>query len=248
MAIKYKKIIEEIMGEEAKKRGYIITSHPKLIVTKPLAILERTVNELHQSIDITEDLLHKGDVFIWFGGKKRIYHYEDEDSFRRMVGEINEFMISEGYEKMDGYLKMPYYLKADYEYVRSNFERDYNEYKINHNCSNIKDGLTSICTDIADTYNVEWSLAKERIVYISEVLTGIMLEHINNTYLTDGLNTEYFYVERIELLKRKAHHNPMNLVLNSYKNKDTEKWLIRFIKDFLTEEELRESNLENSDK
>ncbi len=31
MAIKYKKIIEEIMGEEAKKRGFSIKSHPKLI-------------------------------------------------------------------------------------------------------------------------------------------------------------------------------------------------------------------------
>ena len=78
MAIKYKKIIEEIMGEEAKKRGYKITSHPKLIVTKPLATLERTVDELPQAIDITEDLLHKGDVFIWFEGKKMIYHYEEQ--------------------------------------------------------------------------------------------------------------------------------------------------------------------------
>ncbi|PHU33813.1 hypothetical protein CSX01_13325, partial [Pseudobutyrivibrio ruminis] len=78
MSIKYKKIIEEIMGEEAKKRGFSIKSHPKLIATKPLGILERTVDEQSQSLFITEDLIHQGDIYIMFEGKRMTYHYEDE--------------------------------------------------------------------------------------------------------------------------------------------------------------------------
>ena len=41
MSISYMKVIKEVMGEEAQSRGYKITSHPKLIATKPLAYFKR---------------------------------------------------------------------------------------------------------------------------------------------------------------------------------------------------------------
>ncbi len=52
-----------------------------------------------------------------------IYHYEDEETFRMAISQINEFLLREGYSKMDEWLKRPYYKREDIIFVRNNYEK-----------------------------------------------------------------------------------------------------------------------------
>ncbi|WP_294242770.1 hypothetical protein [Pseudobutyrivibrio sp.] len=239
MSIKYKKIIEEIMGEEAKKRGFTIISHPRLIATKPLGILNRRIDEMSQSIHITEDLIHKGDVYILFEGKKLTYHYDDEESFRQVIHEINDFMLKEGYSKMDEWLEKPYYKQEDILKIKSDFEKTYDEYKLTHVSEGLSDGVKFICTEIENSYDIDWEGAKKTIIYLSELLIGLMLDKIEDTYLKEG-RENWIFVERNNNIKRLAHRSPATLVLNAYQHKSTNKYLIEYVKRFLSEAELEE--------
>jgi len=73
MSIPYIKIIWEIMGTEAQKRGYIITSHPKLVATKPLAYFSREKNGYNQGFEITEYLIGEKTLFLRCCGRDYVH-------------------------------------------------------------------------------------------------------------------------------------------------------------------------------
>ncbi len=241
MSIKYKKIIEEIMGEEAKKRGFSIKSHPKLIATKPLGILERTVDERNQSLFITEDLIHKGDIYIMFEGKRMTYHYEDEETFRMAISQINEFMLREGYSKMDEWLKRPFLKKADREYLKNNYSELYQKYQNLVGEKTLRDDILNISEMINSLTNKEWVEVKKELIDIMGITAGIILNKIPNTYMYDS--DDYFYMIREEGLKRKALESPENMVLSAYRLKDN-KWIETHVKRYLSETELHDFDSE----
>ena len=245
MAIKYKKIIEEIMGEEAKKRGFSIKSHPKLIATKPLGILERTVDEQSQSLFITEDLIHQGDIYIMFEGKRMTYHYEDEETFRMAISQINEFMLREGYSKMDEWLKRPYYKREDIIFVRNNYEKDYEKYIDENPNTIINDDLLHICQMVESVYNIEWTVAKKQLLLASEILTGLMLDKIKDTYMVEGKTSNYIFIDREANIKRKVHDAPMGIVLNAYRQKNVNRWILDEIKAYFSKEEIENIGIYN---
>lgn len=226
------------MGDEAKKRGFSIKSHPKLIATKPLGILERTVDERNQSLFITEDLIHKGDIYIMFEGKRMTYHYEDESTFRMAIGQINDFMLREGYSKMDGWLKKPYFKKEDILQIKNDYASVYAEYKISHAEEGLSDGVKYICREIANVYDTEWGPAKKIIIYLAELLLGLMLDKIEDVYV-EGETENWIFVKRKKNIERSVFKSPAKLVLDAYQYKDANQFFVNQVKRFLSESELK---------
>ncbi|WP_207654135.1 hypothetical protein, partial [Pseudobutyrivibrio ruminis] len=174
-----------------------------------------------------------------FEGKRMTYHYEDEETFRMAISQINEFLLREGYSKMDEWLKRPYYKQEDILKIKSDFEKTYDEYKLTHASEGLSDGVKFICTEIENSYDIDWEGAKKTIIYLSELLIGLMLDKIEDTYLKEG-RENWIFVERNNNIKRLAHRSPATLVLNAYQHKSTNKYLIEYVKRFLSEAELEE--------
>ena len=102
MAMKNKKIIEQIMGKEAKEHGFRISSHPALLATKPLAYFERTKNGKNQMFEITEYRIFPGKIFLRGASSNDItLGYHNEEEFEKCIHLFYEHMMKEGYDFLD---------------------------------------------------------------------------------------------------------------------------------------------------
>ncbi|PHU33857.1 hypothetical protein CSX01_13090, partial [Pseudobutyrivibrio ruminis] len=108
-----KEIIDRIIGEEAKKRGFNCDSIRKGQLTHYLAIFSRKTGGKAQRFDIYEDLLHKGKISLVCMGEKIDTEYRDELSFETAMKKFAEYMNTIGYKKMDDALKVKEFQKED---------------------------------------------------------------------------------------------------------------------------------------
>ena len=237
MSIKYKKIIEEIMGDEAKKNGFTITTHPKLLATKPLAYFEKIDGERSQMFEITEYLIGPKTIFLRCCGNEIHLKYEDEQSFRECINKFQEFMINEGYNLLQYAARRPIFTKKDSEYVFNNYEKMFNESSEMFVGKTVNEGLLLIEEMVIPTFEMKWEEAQNILLNAAGVLVGFMLSRSDSIYIEYG-TTDRFYIERVCGIDRKAHEDPCNIVLLSYRNKDTKKWFYRITRKFFNDYEL----------
>lgn len=243
MEIQYKKIIKEIMGPEAKKRGYTISSHRKLLATRPMAYFNKEVNGRSAMLfEITEYLIGPKTLFLRCQGKQIHLKYDDEASFRECIQTFNKYMIEEGYDAIDKALttKKPRFYDEDNFFVVKNYEDVYNSEKDAFAGKTTRESLKYIEGLLAELYDVSWEKAKPELLKIACILVGYMLDNNQKIYIGEGTTTDIYYLERKEGIKRYASEDPCNLVLLSYTQKDATKWFYDYIKEFYTEEELEQ--------
>ncbi len=243
MEIQYKKIIKEIMGQEAKKRGYTITSHRKLLATRPRAYFDREVDgKITGHFDITEYLIGPKTLFLRCIGKEIHLKYDDEASFRECIQTFNKYMIEEGYDAVDKAFttKKPSFSNEDNFFVVKNYEDVYNSEKDAFAGKTTRESLKYLEGLLTELYDVSWEEAKPELLKIACILVGYMLDNNQKIYLIEGTTTDIYYLERKEGIRPYVHEDPCNLVLLSYTQKDATRWLYDRIKRFYTEEELEQ--------
>lgn len=238
MSISYMKIIKEVMGEEAQNRGYKITSHPKLIATKPLAYFNREKNGSSQGFEITEYLIGEKTLFLRCCGKEIHLKYNSAEEFEDCIRSFNDYMLKEGYDLLEQASNRPNFTHSDNEYVLDNYKAVFEEVHKEFEGKTIKESLDYIEHLIQDTYKQDFLEAKDLLLKAACILTGYLLKVNENIYITNGTTTDKFYLERNNGLKRRAHQDPCNMIITAYRNKDTDKWFRSIVNKFFTEEEL----------
>lgn len=222
MSIPYIKIIREIMGTEAQKRGYIITSHPKLLATKPLAYFSRKKNGYNQGFEITEYLIGPRTIFLRVMGKEIHLKYEDEKSFRNCIESFQNYMIAEGYELIDRSTFVPVFSTNDILFIKTNYEILAKDFFKEEPIS-FEKGVESVIENIANILDHDWDEIKSRLIEISGALTFILLNEKDNSKLTESTTTDSFFIEYDS--GKHERIDPVRLVYNSYIKKDPNKWI-----------------------
>ena len=234
MTIKYFNITKEIMGKDAEKHGFVLTSHPALLATNPFAIFEREIDELHQSFSITEDLLHRGNVYlegVW--REKEILSYTDENSFRECIKKFAEKMRNEGYAVLDKRLDIPHYYKQDIEYVNLNYDKIAEEMIKKNSILLGDDLLNNIRTVrrlIEDTYDKDWNDVKKEILDISALMISIILM---DERMSIQENKKSTYLRIVGIRSKYENICPMICVLDTYKFNDFDRFFLKRLEELL---------------
>lgn len=224
MSISYMKIIKEVMGEEAQNRGYKITSHPKLLATKPLAYFRRKINGFSQEFEITEYLIGPRTIFLRVMGKEIHLEYDDEETFRNCIKKFHNYMITEGYELLEKNTEVPVFSTNDILFVKNNYEALAKDFYKERPVS-FEKGVELVVENINIIIDSDWDEIKSELMGIAGALTFILLKEKENSKLTESTTTDSFFVEYDS--EKHMRIDPVRLVYNSYMRKDPDKWIIK---------------------
>ncbi|WP_295095298.1 hypothetical protein [Ruminococcus sp.] len=241
----YKKIIEKIMGSEAKERGFKIVSGRTLLVTKTIAIFQRTKEGKSQSFYITEDLLREGKLYLDCNCRiEATFDREDEESFQKCIEQFNDYMMTKGYTFLDDQLRQPIFTHDDSEYVKNNYielaEVFLNSKNIVFFDNNLKNMFDELFRKLEELFDLEWEDAKEGLLSIAACITYVMVRAGYGIQIIDKRNISTFYIERNDEFIKCVSNSPINLVYVAYKIKKLDKVMIPALRKFLTDEEWKE--------
>lgn len=79
--------------------------------------------------------------------------------------------------------------------------------------------------------------SKKRIIYLAELLLGLMLDKIEDVY-AEGETENWIFVKR-KNMERSVFKSPAKLVLDAYQYKDANQFFVNQVKRFLSESELK---------
>ncbi len=241
MGIKYKKIIEEIMGEEARRRGYKIEAGVGLLVTRQLAIFSR-VDGKGQHFIITKNLLEEGTLYLDCGQRISSY-YTDETSFRKSISEFNEFMLDEGYKYLEKKLEEKHFTHEDSEYVKKNYKEiaiELLKAGVVIDKDNLKDSFESLFELLEEAFSKDWDSAIDTMYAVTAGITYLLVDNIFPIEIIDFDDTSFYYLSRKDGLQFTFSESPLHMVYATYKLKNMEPFLKKRIRCFFTEEELKE--------
>ncbi len=244
MGIKYKKIIEEIMGKDAEEHGYTIQRGARLLTRRELAVFVRT-DKKGQNFYINQSFLEEDTVYL--DCKDRIdAHYTDEDSFRKSIIEFNNYMLNEGYEYLEKKSHEKHFSKVDGDYVRDNYEELVDKLIKNGtylNKNNMKQSFEALFAIISNTFSKEWDDARDEMFAVTAGITYLLLDSKYPIQMTEHPKGYAYFLDRQEGLKFPISECPLHVVYATYMTKDIESILKPSIKRLLTEEEWDEIGL-----
>ena len=101
MDIEYKKIIRQIMGKEAKKRGFKMSSLKPGISKWPIASFNRNYDGHSQTYEITLELYNPGEAVLNCYRTEIKRTFDDEESFKKAIEEFSQYMNETGFRILD---------------------------------------------------------------------------------------------------------------------------------------------------
>ena len=234
------------MGEEANKHGYEIKAGTARLTTRTLAIFHRKKGEISQSFYITEDLLHKGVIYL--DCKSRISaKYEDDESFESCIKEFNSYLLDSGYRSLNEELDTPVFLKADSDYVRDNYEElakvFFESKQIQYKDTGIKEALGLIIDSIKECLAEDWVTVKDELLVLAGALTFLLVNSEYPIYIREKKNMPSFYLEREEGVISLISNSPLDLIYATYKSKSVDKIMIHILRRYFTKDELSDVGL-----
>lgn len=244
MVIKYKKIIEEIMGKDAEERGYKIQRGARLLTRRELAVFTRRDNK-GQNFYVNQSFLEENTVYLECN-ERISAHYTDEESFRKCISEFNDYMLNKGYGYLEEKLKEKYFTKEDGDYVRDNYEELVDKLEKNGTYldkNNLKQSFEALFEKISCTFSKEWDDAIDEMFAVTAGLTYLLLGGKYPIQMSEHPKGYAYFLDRKEGLKFPISECPLHVVYVTYMAKDIELMLKPSIKRLLTEEEWKEIGL-----
>lgn len=236
--INRKKIIMEIMGEEAEKRGFTIDFERKQASFWPIAIFKRTGPQ--QLFEIREDLEEKGKLSLMhLFTKEYVLYYTNNESFVEAIKKFQAKLIEEGFDLLDKKRNQPSLSKQDYDYVCQNYVNLAQSFGLNNgiDIDNVSFGnaIDIIEKSISSMVGKDWDSIKQDFYSVTAFYIQLLLR-IPDTkfYQYDG---KVLYVERTE---GKRNMTAVMSVLFTALRGNTRQKVIRGISDLLLMKELEE--------
>ena len=237
----YISIVRKVMGDEAARRGYEIKSGNTRLATRTIAIFHRNKGEVSQSFYITEDLLHDGVLYLDCDNRI-VSNFNDDKSFEDCIKYFNDYLLNDGYRRLDEAIETPIFSKADSNYVRDNNEelaKKFFEMKQQDLESlEFKDGLHTILISLSECLNDDWDYVKEQLLILAGALTFVFVTSEYHIYIKEKKNMTTFYLEREEGLNSIVSNSPLDLIYASYKVKSVEKIMVPILKRYFLKDEL----------
>ena len=195
---KYKKIIKEIMGQDAQNNGFRIAKKTSVGYSKSLlAEYERRIDErlvLRFSIDY--DFVAK-ELELQTNGINEVRSFDgSEQDFRRVISEFADIMRKEGYKNCDKALKEPRYSMAEHGYLLKNYKQLSEKYCKDNSIDSDVDfvgRINHINDKIAILKGKEFEDVKDELIIIAAFFATTLLQ-CEGTTMQDYGDLDYFAI------------------------------------------------------
>ena len=178
MDINYKKIIKDLMGQDAKEHGYKLSSMRKCFSKWEIASFDKYEDEYNCYYGITLNLLKDGEITLVAGGTKVVRNFSDEDGFIKVISEYAEFMRNEGFMIIDNNKNKPRFKGKDNDYLYQNYAEISENYRVDNNLDpeiEISERIIHVLDSIEECKGKSFSDIKENLMQIAAYYTDTLL-------------------------------------------------------------------------
>ncbi|SCY48796.1 hypothetical protein SAMN05660668_02814 [Pseudobutyrivibrio sp. AR14] len=220
-----RQIIDELLGKEAKDKGFKQEYIRKGLSSNYLGLFKRIVSGKSQGFDIYEDLIHEGKISLLCMGDSISYTYVDEFSFKEVISKFATYMREIGYKKMDESLQMKTFEKDDIalfvdsyiNFAEKCFAKNNIDYLIKPN-----DLSVLLKKELEELFEIEFDKAKEILMEIAGTIAYYSLK--NNDKVTID-KKENWLIITIQKYSRDGYpffkeHNILYIIYRSYQMKN----------------------------
>ena len=172
MKIHRKEIIKSIIAESAIEHGFKLEWGTRTRTT--WYILSMTREGLGQCVHFVENSVFPGVLCVMGIYKEDIflkYDINDEESYKKIISEVNDIFENDGYRILDERLQLPELVSADYDFVAGNYTDLANAFcidkKINIQQISLVKAIKLISISITEIENKKWTDVKAMFYQIA---------------------------------------------------------------------------------
>ena len=220
----YKKIVNDVMGPDAKENGFKYNGRTSVGYSKSLlAEYERKIDDNYTQSFLIDYNFISNELELQANGIVELRSFDgSEEDFRRVISEFADIMRKEGYKNYDESLKEPRYTMAEQGYLLKNYKRLSEEYCRENNIKtdlDFEEKIYCINDRIIVLKGKEFEEVKNELIMIAAFFADTLLQCEGTTMKVYG-DLDYFAIVEGNI----SAVNTLGTILNAWYEKSQNKY------------------------